>query len=193
MPEHRRRKLSGRQRRLAQRPGLAEGGPGFRTGATDGLRILVHRLQWHARSLPKTPSKLRWRAGRTAQPEATVPESKLRARNGECRQLIMQVRVQQGCQTRNNGSVMSGSKPCCGRGGQHADGILRPRRRTVEEKQPGRLSVRQARKSLQQSLTAVSEEGQMVLNKGWSPERHSQNEETLLSFGRPCIASPHSA
>ena len=30
----------------------------------------------------------------------------------------------------------------------------------------------------------------MVVNKGWSPERHSQNEETLLSFGRFLVTSP---
>ena len=98
---------------------------------------------------PRCPVSFGAVAGRTAQPEAAMPESKLRARHGECRQLVMQVGVQQGRQTRTNGSVVGGSRPCCGRGGQHADGILRPGRRTVEEKQPGRLSIPQARRSLQ--------------------------------------------
>ena len=139
---------------------------------------------------PRRPVSCGGVAGRTAQPEAAMPESKLRARNGECRQLIMQVRVQQGCQARNNGFVMGGSKPCCGRGGQHADGILRPGRRTGEEKQPGRLGVPQARKSLQKRTMAVSEVGHMVANKGWSPEWHPQDEETLRSFGLRLVTSP---
>ena len=135
---------------------------------------------------PRRPVSCSGVAGRTAQPEAAMPESKLRARNGECRQLMMQVRVQQGCQARNNGFVMTllwTRGAICG--WRTAFGATHKR---GEAARP--IECPPDQEELAKKTMAVSEVGQMVANEGWGPERHPQDEETLLSFGLRLVTCP---